>query len=412
MEITEKSFIDINSTTILKKFNKILKNQKSKEIKKNKYLIKTHIVEYIFAKIDLEQWTYQDIYKLLSSTYENSNCIIDVMIYTKSYAAFIHIENGKHEIVEISPQSFFNEKTFQNFIEIVKKNQAKNQTKYHKLNSIFVFGGHCNGWKCYTDDYTVDFEMIYNTFIKNNMKWNAICFDCCYTSTLELLYQFHDITDYIIAHQSYVYGNGFNTKNLSKIFDNNDIENDKENSITFLEKLIILSMDYLVRTIDENEYSNFTIINTYFFKDFLKLFKENYKAIQDIIGNKKSKIFLSDVCNKCITDIDFDIFINSNSIEYQNENYSDYNNMLDLYSIIKLFDNKKMIELFKKSVFYKENDLQKDEKYFNKNMKLNGINIIIIPPTNFSKKKVLSKNKDKKLDLNYSNLRFYKDFLL
>ena len=404
----KQSFLDIKSTSILKKFHQTLKTQKQTDTKTKKTHkhththTHTHIIEYIFAKTDLEQWTYQDIYKLLSSTSQNSNCMIDIMLYTKTFSAFIHIENGKHKIVKISPSSFFSEKTFQNFIEIVKKNQKKYQNKYQKdskkdlenLNSIFVFGGHCNGWKCYTDDYTVDFEMIYNTFIKNNMKFNAICFDCCYSSTFELLYQFHDLTDYIIAHQSYVYGNGFNTRNLSKIFNidnSNNISNisnnnsNNSNNISFLEKLIILCMDYLVRTIDEEkEFSNFTIIDTYHFKDFLKLFKENYQSILGVIHNKKSKHFLTDVCNKCLID-------NPNNEE------SIYNNMLDLYSIVKILGNKKLIELYKKSVFYRENDIKKDGKYFNQNTKLNGINIIINPPNSKSNKY-------------YLNLRFLKDF--
>jgi len=231
------------------------------------------------------------------------------------------------------------------------------------------------------------------------MKFNAICFDCCYTSTFELLYQFHDLTDYIIAHQSYVYGNGFNTRNLSKIFDVN---------ISFIEQLIILSMDYLVRTIDENEFSNFSIINTYFFKDFLKLFKENYKPILDIIHNKKSKKFLSDVCNKCITSSSISM---SDDTQTKYTEPSIYNNMLDLYSIIKIFDNKEMIELYNKSVLYRENDIKKDEKYFNKKMKLNGINVIIIPPLSPSQS-FHPKLKNKNLDKYYSNLRFFKDFLV
>jgi len=394
----KQSFLDIKSTSLLKKFHKTLKIQKENKRQKKTYKkTYTHIIEYIFAKTDLEQWTYQDIYKLLSATTQNSNCMIDIMMYTKNFASFIHIENGKHKIVQISPVSFFSDKTFQNFIEIVKKNQKKKkyQEKYENLNSVFVFGGHCNGWKCYTDDYTVDFEMIYHTFIKNNMKFNAICFDCCYSSTFELLYQFHDLTDYIIAHQSYVYGNGFNTRNLSKIFDVIDVNN----NISFIEKLIILCMDYLVRTIDEeNEYSNFTIIDTYYYKDFLKLFKENYQTILDVIHNKKSKKFLSDVCNKCLIGNNKN---NNNNVDInidgKNNEPSVYNNMLDLYSVLKILGNKKMIELYKKSIFYRENDIKKDGKYFNQNTKLNGINIIINPP-------------DSKLNKHYLNLRFLKDF--
>jgi len=215
------------------------------------------------------------------------------------------------------------------------------------------------------------------------MKFNAICFDCCYSSTFELLYQFHDLTDYIIAHQSYVYKNGFNTRNLSKIFD-------ISNNISFLEKLILLCMDYLVRTINgENEFSNFTIIDTYHFKDFLKLFKENYQSILGILDNKKSKKFLTDVCNKCLID--------KLDVENPNNEASIYNNMLDLFSVIKILGNKKLIELFKKSVFYRENDIKKDGKYFNQNTKLNGINIIINPP-------------DSKSNKYYLNLRFLKDF--
>jgi hypothetical protein len=135
-EINKQSFMDINTTTILKKFNKILKETKeTKETKEKSFnslsISKsedlklsingkyTHIIEFIFAKTDLEQWTYQDIYKLLSATSQTSNCMIDIMMYTKTYSAFIHIDKGKHEIVDISPQSFFDGKTFQNFITFV-----------------------------------------------------------------------------------------------------------------------------------------------------------------------------------------------------------------------------------------------------------------------------------------------------
>src|ERR1700744_4417793 len=196
MTKTEK-FFGANKKNIIAKFkDNISQNKKSNYT--------THIIEYIFTQNDLELCTYHDIYELFSANINNVNCIFDIMMITLKEASFVHIEKDKYDIKRIDIKKFFLEETFEIFMKIVKKNAEG----YENINKIFVFGGHCDGWYCYCEKYIVNFNMIRNLFIKYNLTFDLICFDSCYTSSLEIAYQFYDISKYISAHQTYVNAEG------------------------------------------------------------------------------------------------------------------------------------------------------------------------------------------------------------
>ena len=302
-----------------------------------------HLIEYIYADTFLEASAFNDIYRLLS----NNNIIIDIMLHTKLSGYFIHIENNKYNINKFNSALFFKKSQFEKFMEQINR---KNTDK------IFVFGGHCNGLYCYSDKNVIDFSNIYKSFKKYNYHFDLIVFDACYTSSIEILYEFHDITDYILAHQTYVGGEGFNSPNLSKVFDKN---------IPFNKKVLCVAKEYIKRSVSEKMHASISIIDCYKFKKFLVLYKDNYEAIDKIIKEKRSNSNYTDLCTKELC---------------EGNDCSDTicNNMLDLHKVLIIFGNKELYKILDNSITYIENGIKLDKKYFS-NIKLGGVNIIINP---------------------------------
>jgi len=310
--------------------------------------MKTHIIEYIYAQEDLEDSAFADIYKLLANNNYNNIIVIDIMLHTKLSGYFIHIENNKYKIQKFNNSLFFKKSQFNKFIEQITKNN---------YNKIFVFGGHCNGLYCYSNKNVVDFSNIYKIFKKHNYHFDLIVFDSCYTSSIEILYEFHDITDYILAHQTYVGGEGFNSPNLSKILNKN---------IPFNKKILDIAKEYIKRSLNEKMHASISIIDCKKFIKFLVYYKDNYDIINKIINSNKIKTY-TDLCTKSLC---------------EGNDCSDTicNNMLDLHQVLinlrSFVGNKKLYKLLEDSIIYIENGIKLDKKYFN-NIKLGGINIII-----------------------------------
>ena len=256
-----------------------------------------------------------------------------------------------------------------------------NKKKFQIVNSIFVFGGHCNGWYCYSDDNIVNFNMICDIFNKNKLYFDLICFDACYTSSIEIIYQFHNYTNYLLAHQTYVTGEGFNSPNISKIFNTNN---------SFKKKILLIALDYIKRTLDEKTHSSISIIDCNNIKDFFILYKKNYDNIRQIMLTSKAKKYYTDMCTKSL----------NNCMGTKNGcSASICNNMLDLHKILKILGDNEIINQLNKSIYYRTNDILMDPKYFNNRIKFGGINIIINP-------------KRKDYDKYYKSLKFYNDFVI
>ncbi len=350
---------------------------------------KIHIIEYIFADSDIEEGAYRDLFKIFSSNSNSSNsrntnneknCIYDIMLKTNKDACFIHIENNNYHIDHFDNNLFFNNEQFQKFIKIIKNTQKQIESSKNNYESIFVFSGHCNGWSCYSGKKNVDMKSIRELFIKNNMMFDLICFDGCYSATLDLIYQFTDLSKFIIGHQPYISYEGFNCKSLCNILNNN---------LDFKEKLIHLAKDFLERSLSEKDNTSITIIECDKFNKLIDLYKKNYLEIRKLIISKEAREFITDLCTpellKCS---DENIDGSCNVI---------CDNMIDMLKLLKLYNNPEMLELYNQSVFYKTNKLTIDNKYFKSWMRYGGINVMI--------------NKDnKKIDKHYKNLRFYNDF--
>lgn len=341
----------------------------------------THIVEFIFTKNELEHGTYRDIYHLLYSNKKNKNTIFDIMLITLSEAHYLHIDKNNYSMKNFDIKTFFTREAFENFIKIVKNNHKN----FKNVNLIFTFGGHCDGWYCYCGEAVLDFNMIRDVFIQNNLHFDLICFDSCFTSSIELIYQFHDISNYIIAHQTYLGIEGFNSQNICKIFDSD---------LHFRDKLIVSSVDFLKRSRKEKEHASNTIIDCQIIKNLFPFLKNNFSKIKKLLINKKLKKYITDPCGEwldyCKT--------KDEKKETCNSNYCQ--NSLDLYHLIQNSDisNKnEILQLFKLGVSYMTNGILLDDKYYDKKINFYGINILINP-----RKSEMGKH--------YENLKFYHDF--
>jgi hypothetical protein len=348
-------------------------------IKNNKNIIKnnkntTHIIEYVFAQHDLEDSAYADIYKLLTTAQKNSNIVFDIMLYTKLSGYFIHIEKGEHNIYKFNKDLFFTQNQFDKFMKIVKNNQKK--MKKNSINQIFVMGGHCSGWYCYCEKFIVNFNYMCKAFEKYKMHFDLITFDSCYTSTFELIYEFYKHCDYMLAHQTYVNSEGFNSPNLSNIFDTN---------YSFYIKVIMIAYEYIDRSLIEPAHASVSIIHCKMFDEFINLFKINYKEIRKVIVGKEIKKYYTDLCTRWL----------GNCMGRIECSQSICNNMVDLHKVLKIVNNKQLYELLDKSLFFLKNGIALDTKYFNNKIKFGGMNIII---------------NNKKIDNYYKKLQFYKNY--
>ena len=347
-----------------------------------------HIIEYIFTDSDIDEGAYRDLFKIFSSnsnsnSKDNSNgrnCIYDIMMKTNKDSCFIHIENNNYQIDHFNNNLFYNDNQFRKFIKIIKNTQTKFQSNKSNYESIFVFSGHCNGWTCYSGKQIINMKSIRDIFLKNNMMFDLICFDGCYSSTLDLIYQFTDLSKFIIGHQPYINYEGFNCKSLCSILNNN---------LEFKNKLKHLAKDFIDRSISEKDNTSITIIECDKFNKMIDLYKKNYLEIRKLIISKEAREFITDLCTKELLKCsDENIDGSCNVI---------CDNMIDMLKLLKLYNNQEMLDLYNQSVFYKTNKLTVDNKYFKSWMRYGGINVLI--------------NKDnKKIDKDYKNLRFYTEF--
>jgi hypothetical protein len=367
--------------TEINKIKKLYDNIKKIKNNINININTTHIIEYLFTQDDLEDTAYADIYKMMTTSKKDSHIIFDIMLYTKLSGYFIHIEKGQHTIHKFNKDLFFTHKQFDKFMKIIKNNQKKLNKK--NINQIFVMGGHCSGWYCYSDNNIIDFNYMCETFKKYKIHFDLITFDACYTSTFELIYEFYKYCDYILAHQTYVNGEGFNSPNLSTIFDTN---------YSFDIKVIMIAYEYIERSIIEPSHASISIINCNKFDKFIDLFKINYKEIRKVIKSNLIKKYYTDLCNKYL----------GNCMGIVECSESMCNNMVDFHKVLKIVNNKQLYELFDKSIFFLKNDIKMNPIYFNNKIKFGGMNIIV----NY---KNIHDNKQRNY---YKKLQFYKDYYI
>ncbi len=359
----QKLFINENIEEKCNLFlNDIRQEFKNIILKGDKPINKTHFIQFIYPDKDIEMQCYNDIFKILLATI-NSNCIFDIMIYTTENSFFIHIEDGAYEINEFNSDLFFTEEKFDEFITLT--NNTRN--KYKNINSIFVFSGHGNSWFLSKGIDIISFDIINKIFDKHKIKFDLICFDACYTSSIEIIYQFYNHSNYIIAHQSYEYAQDINSKYIPIIFDNN---------LDFYKKLQIAAIEYLERSSSDGAHCSISIINCEKFEIFIKQFKEHLPNIQKIMNSNKSLEYVADLCK---------------------DNYQNCSNIVDLYNILIIYNNKELIDLFKQFVFYKNNNIQFDKRVYNDHDNFGGVNIV----TNYNK--FISEQNN-----SYDKISFYK----
>ena len=105
-------------------------------------------------------------------------------------------------------------------INIINKFIEKNQEKYDADKFAIFFGMHCSFWYISPGEYkNISVSDIRKIFKKKH--YEIIGFDCCYMSTIEVLYELKDCANYIITCQYSSPSLGLNTNKMITAFGDN-----------------------------------------------------------------------------------------------------------------------------------------------------------------------------------------------
>ena len=319
----------------------------------------THTIYYVIADNDLELCAVRDVGKLMFSNVEHGNnkCIIDILIKTKKSIIFIHIFNKMH-IKELR----FKKDNFFYSIQLLNKLISRYNLIEQKFNidthKILIISGHNCGWYIYGINEHTDKDILYLDNLRkcleeNNIYLDAICFDSCFGSNMEVIMEFNHVSEYIVASPEYMYFEGICSIDFCKYLSNIKSIKDIENA------LIKLISDLMNRSNEKKEPLSLSLINNRKFKKIIDIIKNINFVYEDF--TKKN------VIDKC-------------HIWLKNCEHCDPNEceiFYDLYNTIKdMTKNNKMkninfaefSKIFNDSIYYKQN------KYF-KGVISNGIDI-------------------------------------
>ena len=261
----------------------------------------THTIYYVIADNDLELCAIRDMGKLMFSNVEHGNnkCIIDILVKTKKSIIFMHIYNKMH----IKELQFKYDSTFYS-VKLLDKIINRYNLIEKKLNidtkKILIISGHNCGWYIYGINDHTDKDILYldnlrRSIENNNIYLDALCFDSCFGSNMEVIMEFNHISEYIVASPEYMYFEGICSIDFCKYLSNIKSMKDIENAL----KLLI--SDLVKRSNDKKEPLSLSLINNKKFKkiiDFVKSikFELNDFTKQNVID--KCHIWLKN-CEHC-----------------------------------------------------------------------------------------------------------------
>lgn len=322
-----------------------------------------HTLYYLVADNELEMSAIRDIGKLIFSNVEHNegHCIIDILVKTKQSILFIHIFK-KFYLKELhfkKSENFYAYPVLEKFLQRFNKMEEYLKTETIK---ILIISGHSCGWYVYgnkSPGYDSK-EILYLDDVRhilenNNLYLDAISFDSCFGSNLEVIMELNQVTRFIIASPEYMYWEGICNiefcQHLSKIKTPADVH-------SCLKDLVI---DLVQRSDSKKEPLSLSLIDNEKFSKILEMIKK-VKFVQDDFMKK-------DVIDKCsiwIKECSHGGTCDPNECEV----------FYDLYNVIQHIAEKdpnrinfrEFSEIYKKSVDYSQN------QYF-KGVVSNGIDI-------------------------------------
>jgi hypothetical protein len=165
----------------------------------------THIIQYIDINDELDITNYDDIYNMFCPRKNNSKCIVDIMVVTKSRALFIHIKPHHYSVTEINNAHFYKDTIFDKFIRLIKSNQSSFRTPFE---CTCILGG-----LHHSNEVALNFTSMRQSIVNHKAKIDALVLDVYFTTTLNFIYTFCNISKYIVA------SHGFSNCNICDILD-------------------------------------------------------------------------------------------------------------------------------------------------------------------------------------------------
>ncbi len=165
----------------------------------------THIIQYIDTKNELDITNYDDIYSMFFPRKNSGRCIVDIMVVTKSRALFIHIKPHHYSVTEINNAHFYKDTIFDKFIQLIKSTQNSFRLPFE---CTCILGG-----VYHSSEAALHFTNMRQSIVKHGAKIDALVLDVYFTTTINFIYTFCDVTKYIIS--SY----GFSSCDICEVLD-------------------------------------------------------------------------------------------------------------------------------------------------------------------------------------------------
>jgi hypothetical protein len=135
----------------------------------------------------------------------SGRCIVDIMVVTKSRALFIHIKPHHYSVTEINNAHFYKETIFDKFIQLIKSTQNSFRLPFE---CTCIIGG-----PYHSSEAALYFTPMRQSILKHKAKIDALVLDVYFTTTLNFIYTFCNVSKYIVS------SHGFSGCNICEILD-------------------------------------------------------------------------------------------------------------------------------------------------------------------------------------------------
>jgi hypothetical protein len=165
----------------------------------------THIIQYIDTNNELDVTNYDDIYSMFFPKKNSGKCIVDIMVVTKSRALFIHIKPHHYSVTEINNAHFYKDTIFDKFIQLIKSTQNSFRLPFE---CTCILGG-----VHHSNEAVLHFTPMRQSIVKHKAKIDALVLDVYFTTTLNFIYTFCNVTKYIVS------SHGFSNCDICEVLD-------------------------------------------------------------------------------------------------------------------------------------------------------------------------------------------------
>jgi len=173
---------------------------------------------YYASNNELEVYTFKDFGKLTSS-HSDSTIDAHVLIQTQTQGSYrVHINGDPHDNFNLQRiKDGMNMSDPSVLSSFISSSIMSSPAEHYAL----IYSGHADSWMMVSEPYSVFPISTLSSLISSiNVHFDVIIFDGCLMSMLESLFQLREVTDYVVACETYSPWEGFISTVLLSTFAN------------------------------------------------------------------------------------------------------------------------------------------------------------------------------------------------